>query len=39
MKRLKTVFREEQLINFYEVAEVINDMVSNKKIYSQKDNS
>ena len=26
---------EEQLKNFYDVAELINDMVSNKKIYSQ----
>ena len=28
---------EEQLLNFYEVAEVINDMVCNKKIYNQSD--
>ncbi|MFI1771596.1 MarR family winged helix-turn-helix transcriptional regulator [Thalassobellus citreus] len=28
---------EKQLNHFYEVAEVINDMVSNKKIYNQKD--
>ncbi|WP_298345383.1 MarR family transcriptional regulator [uncultured Algibacter sp.] len=28
---------EEQLKNFYEVAEVINDMVCNKKIYNQSD--
>lgn len=26
---------EEQLNNFYEVAELINDMVTNKKIYNQ----
>jgi len=28
---------EEKLNHFYEVAEVINDMVSNKKIYNQED--
>ncbi|WNH07901.1 MarR family winged helix-turn-helix transcriptional regulator [Thalassobellus suaedae] len=28
---------EEQLNHFYEVAEIINDMVTNKKIYNQKD--
>ncbi|WP_298551106.1 MarR family transcriptional regulator [uncultured Algibacter sp.] len=28
---------EEQLNSFYEVAEVINDMVCNKKIYNQSD--
>lgn len=28
---------EEKLNHFYEVAKVINDMVSNKKIYNQKD--
>lgn len=28
---------EEKLTHFYEVAEVINDLVSNKKIYSQND--
>ncbi len=28
---------EEQLISFYKVAEVINDMVCNKKIYNQSD--
>lgn len=26
---------EEKLNNFYEVAEIINDMISNKKIYNQ----
>ncbi|GAA4950966.1 MarR family transcriptional regulator [Algibacter agarivorans] len=34
---IKNNVSEEQLIHFYEVAEVINDMVSNKKIYSQSD--
>ena len=34
---IKKNVSEEQLIHFYEVAEVINDMVSNKKIYSQSD--
>lgn len=29
---------EEQLNNFYEVAEVINELISNKKIYNNKDN-
>ncbi|MDO5969693.1 MarR family transcriptional regulator [Flavivirga aquimarina] len=28
---------EEKIKNFYEVAEIINDMVSNKKIYNQND--
>ncbi|MEC3908327.1 MarR family transcriptional regulator [Tamlana sp. 2201CG12-4] len=28
---------EEQLNHFYDVAEVINDMISNKKIYNQND--
>ena len=28
---------EEKLNNFYEVTELINEMVSNKKIYNQKD--
>ena len=28
---------EEQLNNFYKVAEVINNMISNKKIYNQKE--
>jgi DNA-binding MarR family transcriptional regulator len=30
---------EEQLNNFYEVAEKINNMISNKNIYNQKENS
>ena len=30
---------EEKLKHFYEVAEVINNMISNKKIYNQKDHS
>lgn len=30
---------EEQLKNFYEVAEKINNMISNKNIYNQKENS
>ncbi len=30
---------EEKIKHFYEVAEVISDMVSNKKIYNQKENS
>ncbi|MFI1745515.1 MarR family winged helix-turn-helix transcriptional regulator [Thalassobellus sediminis] len=34
---IKKNVSEEQLNHFYEVAEVINDMVSNKKIYNQKD--
>tara|TARA_R110002050_G_scaffold4573_1_gene22031 strand:- start:11485 stop:11928 length:444 start_codon:yes stop_codon:yes gene_type:complete len=34
---IKNNVSEEQLNHFYEVAEVINDMVSNKKIYNQKD--
>lgn len=29
---------EEKLNHFYEVAELINDMVANKKIYNQKEN-
>ena len=29
---------EEKLNNFYEVAEIINELVSNKKIYNQKNN-
>ena len=34
---IKNNVTEEQLLNFYEVAEVINDMVGNKKIYNQSD--
>ncbi|WP_027124774.1 MarR family winged helix-turn-helix transcriptional regulator [Gelidibacter mesophilus] len=30
---------EEQIKNFYEVAEKINNMISNKNIYNQKENS
>jgi len=30
---------KEKLDNFYEVAEIINELVANKKIYNQKDNS
>ena len=34
---IKNKVSEEQLKNFYEVAEVINHMISNKKIYNQKE--
>lgn len=34
---IKNNISEEKLLHFYEVAEVINDMVSNKKIYNQSD--
>lgn len=34
---IKNNVSEEKLKNFYEVSEIINDMVSNKKIYSQND--
>ena len=34
---IKHNISEEKLMHFHEVAEVINDMVSNKKIYSQTD--
>lgn len=34
---IKKKVTEEQLQNFYEVAEVINNMISNKKIYNQKE--
>ena len=30
---------EEELINFYKVAEIINNMISNKQIYNQKEHS
>ncbi len=30
---------EEQLDNFYKVAEIINNMISNKKIYNQKEHT
>jgi DNA-binding MarR family transcriptional regulator len=36
---IKKTISEEKLNHFYEVAETINDLVSNKKIYNQKDNS
>jgi len=34
---IKNNVSEEQLLNFYEVAEVINDIVCNKKIFNQSD--
>ena len=34
---IKSHISEEKLTHFYEVAEVINDMVCNKKIYNQSD--
>ncbi|WP_396603226.1 MarR family winged helix-turn-helix transcriptional regulator [Algibacter sp. R77976] len=34
---IKNNISEEKLMHFYEVAEVINDMVCNKKIYNQSD--
>lgn len=34
---IKKNVSEEQLNHFYEVAEVINNMISNKKIYNQKE--
>lgn len=34
---IKTNISEEKLDHFYEVAEVINELISNKKIYSQND--
>ena len=39
MKLLKTMFQQEELTNFYKVAEVINNMISNKQIYNQKEHS
>ncbi|PTM02074.1 MAG: MarR family transcriptional regulator [Bacteroidetes bacterium] len=36
---IKENISEEKLKHFYEVAETISDLVSNKKIYNQKDNS
>ena len=36
---IKKTISEEKLNHFYEVAETINDLVSNKKIYNQKDKS
>lgn len=35
---IKNNVSEEELINFYKVAEIINNMVSNKQIYNQKEN-
>ncbi|MDG1729186.1 MAG: MarR family transcriptional regulator [Algibacter sp.] len=34
---IKNNVSEEQLMHFYEVSEVINDLVCNKKIYNQSD--
>ncbi len=34
---IKNNVSAEQLKNFYEVAEIINNMISNKKIYNQKE--
>jgi len=34
---IKNNVSKEQLLNFYEVAEVINDIVCNKKIFNQSD--
>ena len=34
---IKNNVTEEQLMHFYDVSKVINDLVSNKKIYSQSD--
>jgi len=36
---IKKTISDEKLNHFYEVAETITDLVSNKKIYNQKDNS
>ncbi len=36
---IKKSVSEEQLNHFYEVAEVINNMISNKNIYNQKESS
>ena len=36
---IRKTISDEKLNHFYEVAETINDLVSNKKIYNQKDNS
>ena len=36
---IKKNVSEEQLKHFYEVADVINNMISNKKIYNQKETS
>ena len=34
---IRTHVSEEKLKHFYEVTEVINEMISNKKIYNQKE--
>ena len=36
---IKNTISEERLNHFYEVAETITELVSNKKIYNQNDNS
>lgn len=36
---IKSSVTEEQLKHFYEVADVINNMISNKNIYNQKEHS
>jgi MarR family transcriptional regulator, organic hydroperoxide resistance regulator len=36
---IKSNLTETQLNNFYEVTEVINNMISNKKIYNQKEHT
>ncbi len=36
---IKSSVSEEQLNHFYEVADVINNMISNKNIYNQKEHS
>lgn len=36
---IKSSVTEEQLNHFYEVADVINNMISNKNIYNQKEHS
>jgi DNA-binding MarR family transcriptional regulator len=36
---IRSQVSEEKMKHFYEVTETINDLVSNKKIYNQKDNS
>nr|WP_321223077.1 MarR family transcriptional regulator [uncultured Psychroserpens sp.] len=36
---IKANVTEDELLNFYKVAEVINNMISNKKIYNQKEHT
>ncbi|NNL82189.1 MAG: MarR family transcriptional regulator [Winogradskyella sp.] len=36
---IKAKIHDEKLYHFYEVAEVINNMISNKKIYNQKNHA